>query len=188
MTTPLKIETERLTLRRWRSADAGALAAMHAHPDLTAWLARGPMSVDEASDVIARFEAHFDAHGFGTWAVVRRADTKLVGLCGLSHEVHTTHPMAQCIEIMWRQARHALGHGYIAEGAAAALVDGFDRIGLGKIFAWTADTNLRSQRVMQRLGMQRESACDFYHPALPEGHALRRHVVYVARPGGDAGA
>ncbi|AKM03585.1 MULTISPECIES: GNAT family N-acetyltransferase [Burkholderia cepacia complex] len=188
MTTPQQIETERLTLRRWRPADADALAAMHAHPDVTAWLARGAMSIDEAIDVIARFEAHFDAHGFGTWAVERRADEMLVGLCGLSHEVRTAHPMAPCVEIVWRQARHAWGHGYVAEAAAAALADGFDRIALGEIFAWTADTNLRSQHVMQRLGMQRESARDFDHPALPEGHALRRHVVYVAHPGGNISA
>ncbi len=150
MSTPSKIETARLTLRRWQSADADALSAMNADPDVTAWLARGPMSVDEASDVIARFDAHFDAHGFGPWAVERRADAMLIGVCGLSHEVRATHPMAPCVEIMWRQARHAWGHGYVAEAAVAALVDGFGRIGLGEIFAWTADTNLRSQRVTFR--------------------------------------
>ncbi|WP_071332316.1 GNAT family N-acetyltransferase [Burkholderia contaminans] len=188
MFTPSKIETERLTLRRWRPADVGALSAMHEDPDVTAWLARGPMSVDEASDAIARFDAHFDAHGFGPWAVERRADAMLIGVCGLSHEARATHPMAPCVEIIWRQARHAWGHGYAVEAAAAALADGFDRIGLGEIFAWTADTNLRSRHVMQRLGMQRQPARDFDHPALPEGHPLRRHVVYAARTAGLAGA
>ncbi|WP_322081385.1 GNAT family N-acetyltransferase [Burkholderia sp. BCC1972] len=188
MSTPSKIETERLTLRRWRASDAGALAAMHADPDVTAWLARGPMSVDEASDAIARFEAHFDAHGFGVWAVERRADAMLIGLCGLSHEVRAMHPMAPCVEIMWRQARHAWGHGHAAEAAAAALADGFGRAGLDEIFAWTADTNQRSRRVMERLGMLRRPARDFDHPALPDGHPLRPHVVYVARADGVAGA
>ncbi|VWB15407.1 GNAT family N-acetyltransferase [Burkholderia lata] len=188
MSKPSKIETERLTLRRWRPADADALSAMHEDSDVTTWLARGPMSVDEASDVIARFDAHFDAHGFGPWAVERRVDAMLIGVCGLSREVRATHPMAPCVEIMWRLARHAWGQGYAAEAAAAALADGFDRIRLGEIFAWTADTNLRSQHVMQRLGMQRQPACDFDHPALPEGHALRRHVVYAARAAGLAGA
>jgi len=35
--TPFRIETERLTPRRWRPADAEALSAMHADPDVTAW-------------------------------------------------------------------------------------------------------------------------------------------------------
>lgn len=122
MSIPSKIETERLTLRRWRPADVGALSAMHEDPDVTAWLARGPMSVDEASDAIARFDAHFDAHGFGPWAVERRADAMLIGVCGLSHEARATHPMAPCIEIIWRQARHAWGHGYAVEEIGRAHV------------------------------------------------------------------
>jgi hypothetical protein len=31
---------------------------------------------------------------------------------------------------------------------------------------------------MERLGMTRNSADDFDHPNLPEGHVLRRHVLY----------
>ncbi|AOJ89692.1 GCN5 family acetyltransferase [Burkholderia sp. MSMB0856] len=179
MNRPVKIETERLTLRRWRPDDAGALAAMHADPDVTAWLARGPMSVDEAAATIVRFEAHFDAHGFGVWAIERRADGALIGLCGLSREVRDEHPMAPCIEIIWRQARSSWGHGHVGEAAAAVLVDGFGRIGLGEIFAWTAAANLRSRHVAQRLGMARQPLRDFDHPALPRGHALRQHVVFV---------
>ncbi|KWH07848.1 GCN5 family acetyltransferase [Burkholderia territorii] len=175
----LKIETERLTLRRWRSDDAGALAAMHADPDVTAWLARGPMSVDEAEATIARFEAHFDANDFGVWAIERRADGALIGLCGLSRELHDEHPMAPCVEIVWRLARSSWGHGYTSEAATAVLADGFGRIGLGEIFAWTAAANQRSRQVAQRLGMARQPTRDFDHPALPEGHALRQHVVYV---------
>ena len=62
MSTPSKLETKRLTLRRWRPTDAGALSAMHEDPDVTAWLARGPMSVDEASDVIARASTRISRH------------------------------------------------------------------------------------------------------------------------------
>jgi RimJ/RimL family protein N-acetyltransferase len=33
-------------------------------------------------------------------------------------------------------------------------------------------------RVMERLGMTHAPADDFDHPNLPEGHHLRRHVLY----------
>nr|WP_260436141.1 GNAT family N-acetyltransferase [Burkholderia sp. Bp9143] len=75
---------------------------------------------------------------------------------------------------------HRRGHGHVAEAAAAALADGFGRIGLDEIFAWTAAANLRSQYVARRLGMVRQPMRDFVHLALPQGHALRRHVVIVA--------
>jgi hypothetical protein len=34
---------------------------------------------------------------------------------------------------------------------------------------------------MERIGMRRDLAGDFDHPALPAGHALRPHVLYRLR-------
>ena len=42
----------------------------------------------------------------------------------------------------------------------------------------TALKNKPSERVMQKVGMERVK--EFDHPALPEGHPLRRHVLYCA--------
>jgi ribosomal-protein-alanine N-acetyltransferase len=42
----------------------------------------------------------------------------------------------------------------------------------------TSTTNLRSRRVMEKIGMVHDAAADFDHPSLPEGHPLRRHVLY----------
>ena len=52
---------------------------------------------------------------------------------------------------------------------------------LPEIVAFTATGNLRSQAVMDRVGMSRCEDLDFDHPALPKGHTLERHVVWVAR-------
>jgi hypothetical protein len=37
---------------------------------------------------------------------------------------------------------------------------------------------------MERLGMSSDPNEDFDHPAVPEGHPLRRHVLYRIRPSG----
>ena len=89
--------------------------------------------------------------------------------------------MATAIEIGWRLARAAWGGGYATEAARALLTHGFEELGLTEIIAFTADTNLRSQAVMERLGMARDEARDFDHPGLAADHPLRRHVVYVAQ-------
>jgi RimJ/RimL family protein N-acetyltransferase len=44
--------------------------------------------------------------------------------------------------------------------------------------SFTAVGNQRSRHLMERLGMTRKPEEDFDHPALPEGHPLRRHVLY----------
>lgn len=60
----------------------------------------------------------------------------------------------------------------------AVLHDAFDRLGLPRVYSFTAAVNLRSERVMRRLGMRNLGGFD--HPALPVGHLLRRHVLYAA--------
>lgn len=47
-----------------------------------------------------------------------------------------------------------------------------------EVISFTARTNLRSERVMRRIGMV--WAGEFDHDVLPEGHHLRRHVLYRA--------
>ena len=70
------------------------------------------------------------------------------------------------------------GQGYATEAAAAALEDGFGRLGLDEIVAYTTPVNHRSRAVMARLGMSRDPDEDFDHPRVPETHPLRRHVLY----------
>jgi RimJ/RimL family protein N-acetyltransferase len=40
---------------------------------------------------------------------------------------------------------------------------------------------MRSRRVMKKIGMTHDASDDFDHPNLPEGHPLRRHVLYRLR-------
>ena len=48
----------------------------------------------------------------------------------------------------------------------------------------TVPDNGRSRIVMERLGTTHDSADDFLHPALPEGHPLVPHVLNWVRGSG----
>ena len=79
------------------------------------------------------------------------------------------------------------GKGLAPEGARAWLDYGWS-IGLGEIVAFTAKKNLPSQRVMEKLGMQREPSDDYEQPAIPPGHELRPHMVFrIRNPASAAG-
>jgi ribosomal-protein-alanine N-acetyltransferase len=82
------------------------------------------------------------------------------------------------VEVGWRLAHEYWGRGYAPEAGRASLDYAFDVIGLDEVVSFTTVANLRSQRVMQKLGMTRDPADDFDHPALPEDHPMRRHVLY----------
>ena len=47
-----------------------------------------------------------------------------------------------------------------------------------EILSFTVPANVRSTRVMERLGLTHDPADDFDHPRLAVGHRLRRHVLY----------
>ncbi len=64
------------------------------------------------------------------------------------------------------------------EAAKIWLGFGFETLEADEIVAFTTETNWRSQKLMQRLGMERNPADDFDHPMLEEGHPLLRHVLY----------
>jgi ribosomal-protein-alanine N-acetyltransferase len=70
------------------------------------------------------------------------------------------------------------GKGYATEAARACMDFGFDELGLDQIVAYTAQLNLPSQTVMQRLGMT-EQAGTFDHPGVAAGHKLAPHVLYT---------
>lgn len=170
------LETERLILRRWRSGDREPWAAMNADPEVMGYYERR-LTVAESDARIERLEQHFDDHGFGEYAVERRADGVFLGMVGLA-TLEAPIPLAPGVEAGWQLARHAWGQGYATEAARAAMDDGFARLGLKEIVAFTATTNLPSQAVMDRIGMTRRPDLDFDHPMLPEGHILRRHLVW----------
>jgi RimJ/RimL family protein N-acetyltransferase len=135
------------------------------------------LSRDESDMLVARIEAHFDRHGFGLWAVEIPDVAPFAGFIGLSIPGFDA-PFTPCVEIGWRLAAEHWGRGYATEGALAVLAFGFETLKLDEIVSFTVPDNLRSRRVMERMGMVHDPADDFDHPVLPEGHRLRRHVLY----------
>jgi len=114
------------------------------------------------------------------FAAVEHKGRGLIGMAGLA-DLEDGMPPAPAVEIGWRLAREAWGHGFASEAARAWLAHGFTTLGLSEIVAFTVPANARSRAVMERIGMARDPAGDFDHPALPLDSPLRRHVLYRVR-------
>jgi RimJ/RimL family protein N-acetyltransferase len=173
------IETERLVLRRWTGADRAGFARMCADPEVMQWLG-GVLSPVEAEARMDRVEAAWERVGHGRFAVVSRQDEGFLGWSGIMPA--SPAPIAGTPEIGWRLVREAWGQGYATEAARAALADGIGRAGLPEIWAYTNPGNVRSEAVMQRLGMTRRPDLDFEYPDEPQDSPSRPCIVYVARP------
>src|SRR6266705_2427286 len=96
---------------------------------------------------IDRAVAHWQQHGFGQWVVELPDDVSFIGVVGLSH-VRFTVPFAPAVDAAWRLARPFWGKGYAFEAARAAIEDGFLRLGLAEIVAFTVPANRTSWQLM----------------------------------------
>ncbi len=166
------LETPRLRLRDWREEDLPAFAAMCADPEVMRHFP-ALLSYAEADAMGRRIRASLKRDGWGLWAVDVIGGAPFVGFVGLSRP-----GFRDDVEVGWRLAREAWGHGYATEAARAAVEFGFDELELDELVSFTVPANVPSQRVMERLGMRRDPSADFEHPNVPEGSPLRLHWLY----------
>ncbi len=139
------------------------------------------LSPEESDALVDRAQAHFKRHGYGPFAAGLLEDRSFIGFIGLSIPSFDA-PFMPAVEVGWRLAFEYWGQGLATEGARAAVHFAFGELGLESLVSFTVPGNLRSRRVMEKLGMTHDPRDDFDHPRLPEGHALRRHVLYRLTP------
>jgi RimJ/RimL family protein N-acetyltransferase len=170
------LTTSRLLLRSWLAADLAPFAALNADPQTMRFMPRC-LAGGESAALAGAAQAELERRGFGLWAVALRASAQFIGYVGLSVPSFTAH-FTPCTEVSWRLQRDQWGHGYATEAARACLHFAFATLQLPEVVSFTVPDNLRSRRVMERLGMRRLAGDDFEHPRLPPGHPLRPHVLY----------
>jgi len=169
------LDGPRIRLRPWREADSPAFAAMNADPAVMRHFA-APLSRAESDAMLARIRAHEAEHGFCFWAAEeRRGDARLLGFCGLQRVAFEAR-FTPAVEIGWRLFPAFWGRGLAREAAELALDAAFGPFNLDEVVAFTVPANEPSWGLMRRLGMRPDGG--FEHPRLPEGHALRPHLLY----------
>ena len=169
----MNLRTQRLTLRRWTDDDRAPFAEMNADPAVMRYFPK-VMTTQESDAMVDRVEQGFEQNGFGLWVV--EIDSRFSGFTGLNKTSFET-PMGPHVEIGWRFASWAWGHGYASEAAARVLTAAFDDFGLTEVYSFTTETNVKSESVMKRIGMARRADLDFDHPNTP-GWWGARHIVY----------
>ena len=131
---------------------------------------------EQSDALVDRCIERIKCDGYGLWAVEVRASGEFIGFVGLAVPTWEA-AFTPCTEIGWRLARSAWGHSYATEAANVVLATAFGTLGLATLVSFTTTCNLRSQQVMQRIGMRHHPSEDFDHPRVADGPP-RRHVLY----------
>ena len=170
------IKLKRLILRPWKKEDLEPLSRLNKDPRVMEFLLN-PLTYEESAGRLELYTQHIQDHGWGLWAVSVPGIADFIGWIGLwpiGFDAHFT----PAIEVGWRLLPEFWNQGYATEGARASLRYGFETLKLEEIVSFTVPQNLRSRRVMEKLGMHWDPKEDFDHPKVPEGHLLKRHVLY----------
>jgi RimJ/RimL family protein N-acetyltransferase len=172
------IQTERLTLRRFRPEDCRDLHEMivpYQASEYSRYDHRWPTSKPETQGVARRF-----SEGDRYLAVCLRTAGKLIGLVALNPENREDGP-AFNLGYVFNFDYH--GQGYATEACRAAIEHAFDQLGTATIVTGTAAANLPSHRLLARLGF-REIGNGMYE--LPCDEWLSRRRVMERREGPSA--
>lgn len=149
LSAPERLETDRLVLRRFTDQDREPFAAINADPDVLRHI--GPPLTREQSDALVdRIRQTWVDLGFGLYAAESRTSGELLGFIGLNR--HRMRP--DDVEIGWRLGRASWGQGLATEGASAVRDMAFAEIGLSELISITVAENVRSIRVMEKLGFE----------------------------------
>lgn len=144
------LETDRLCLRPFTPDDAPAFHALCCDPEVTRladW--KAPDSAQEAAQVLREVFLEND-----TWAVTRKFDGRLIGAVGLTADPKRENPSARMLGY-WLGSEY-WGLGYMTEAARAVQAYVFTEMGLTLLSAYCFPENMRSRRVLEKLGMRYE--------------------------------
>ena len=170
----IQLETPHLILRQWQDSDLAPFYQLNSNSQVMQYF---PKLLDKAeSDQLAfRIQSLIQQNEWGFWALELKSSQKFIGFTGL-HYQPTLFDFSPCTEIGWRLDPQYWGKGYATEAALRCLEFAFNQLNLDEVVAFTAKQNLRSQAVMERIGMTYK--LDFHHPELDDQSPLREHKLF----------
>ena len=174
-----ELETKRLVLRHWLDEDLESWVAMNRDPEVMEFFP-SMLSREDGLAMAERIQRNLEESDRGLWAVEVKGGERFIGFVGLSIQ-DLGLDFTPCTEVGWRLKRSAWGQGYATEAAKAALRYGLVQLDLEVIYSFTAATNLRSQAVMERIGLHARPDLAFIHPRVAPGSPLSPHVTYATR-------
>ena len=147
------LKTERLNLRPLEAEDAAAIHLMMSDAEVMAFW--DSEVIDDPALTLDIVERHLDEAGRDEaryWTMQLAADGGFLGLCDLS-EIDRRHSRA---DVGFMIARRYWGGGYTFEAMHAVIGHAAQGLRLKRLQARTHLGNVRSMRLLDRLGFKRE--------------------------------
>jgi [ribosomal protein S5]-alanine N-acetyltransferase len=152
------MRTERLRLTRPMATDATGVFAILGDPRTVEHNPSDRLhDPDEAAELVARWERHWDEQGFGYWCVRTSGSERIVGYAGVKRMPLHGRP---ALNLVYRFVPDVWGRGFATEAAAAAVSRILEDGPVDTVVARVRPGNRSSQNVALKVGLQRDVAMD----------------------------
>lgn len=145
------LETERLYLRKMNQKDFPSLVKI-LQDEETMYAYEGAFSDEEVQEWLDRQISRYQQWGFGLWAVVFKETEEMIGQCGLTMQPWKDQ---EVLEIGYLFQRIHWHKGYATEAAKACKQYAFEKLHAKEVCSIIRDTNIASQKVALRNGMEK---------------------------------
>ena len=151
--TALRIETERLIIRPFELRDIDASYEMNLDPEVSQYTGDGGVVPKEEMErrIVKNVFGDYEKYGFGRLAVELKGENKFIGFTGLKYL-----PDMDEVDLGFRFMKQYWGMGIATESGKASIDFGFTILGLKRIIGLVLPENVKSVRVLEKLGFQYE--------------------------------
>jgi RimJ/RimL family protein N-acetyltransferase len=147
------LETERLILREILPSDDEKMFEMDSDPEVYKFLDRKPIrNILQSQKMIETIRDQYARIGIGRWAIVEKESGSFVGWTGFKFEKENENGHHDFYNLKFRLLRKYWGKGYVTEATKAAIAYAFTELKLSEIYSMTLTSNVKSQRVLDKLG------------------------------------
>ena len=143
------LETNRLIIEYFNTNDISDWAEIESDADVRRFVDGKVLSLKEAGEYVELNIRQYQTHGYGRYAVRLKDNKKLIGMCGFLNEPYG-------IDFGYRYSKDSWGKGLGFEAAKEVLEYGFSELGLEKVVGLTAEQNIGSIRILEKLGFKFE--------------------------------
>ena len=173
----MTLETRRLRLRPIEDRDHDPFITMNLDPEVMHFAST--FTPEQSAEHLARYRMQLTRDGFSFLTLEHRETGAYLGIVGMQ-VMHTVVPSLPqpAVELGWRLARDAHGHGYATEAAEAVLHHALNTLNLPEVVAIIAIGNTASRRVAEKLGMTQRPELTFNHPLYAQDQPHSQHVLY----------
>lgn len=170
------IQTQRLILRQWCMDNLAPMAAINQDPKVMEFFPAIRTYIDTENFIEGNIRL-YEKYGYCLYAAELKNTQEFIGFMGLNYIDWQSH-FTPAIEIGWRLGSQFWGQGYVLEAATAVRDFAFNKLKLLELVSFTVPSNIRSIRLMQRLGFIYNKVDGFANPNLALRRPLRKPILY----------